>query len=148
MKQLHRSYSAITFLIEQRGEFEEAFNAMIANYHFSRKYDEFSRDNNIYGLHLMPEVPFTVTFEVDSLNEHVYLDFVSPDDFMNKEPEAKTQLFEFRIRRTMLTSPYTIKETNYQIPARDIFDAHVQLGQTHHRDEEYDLEVLSWKKVN
>lgn len=56
-------------------------------------------------------------------------------------------LFEFRLKKTNLTSPYTSREFDYQVPAKDIFEAHLMIGQTYHNDVEYDIEVLHWNTV-
>lgn len=91
--------------------------------------------------------PYVVVFNEDEDRNYLECRYVELADFENRGEDAKEHLFEVRIRRVYLTTPYRVRESDYQIPARDIFEALVALGQTHHRDEEYELKVLSWRQV-
>lgn len=95
-----------------------------------------------------PEVfPYIVIVNLRAESSTVDIEYVTPADFINREEGAKERLFEFRIKRTDRDSPYRVRESDYQIPARDLFEAHLKLGQVHHNDDRYELEVLSWKQV-
>lgn len=76
------------------------------------------------------------------------VEFITVGAFANREQgfESNLRLFEFHIKRTY-TESLNVRVSRYQIPARDILEAHVKLGQAYHNDDSYELEVLSCTQV-
>lgn len=135
------------YLIEQPGELLDAIDlskqrADLEEFGATEVLTEYTR--------LMSPIPTTypyvVVIEAGDEITTLICTFVKPSAF-TALPDDKEHLYEFSLRRSGLESPYKVRESKYQIPARDIFEAHLKLGQVHHRDEEYDLEVLSWLQV-
>lgn len=92
----------------------------------------------------LPEVyPYAIVVNCDDERNALRVSSVSFDTFKNSG-----KLFEFRLKKTSLISPYTSREFDYQIPASSVFEAHLKLGQTYHKDEEYDIEVLYFNTVS
>lgn len=154
MKVLERSgtFGNIHVLIEKAGEYEDFISQhakTICNWHLKDlTHDRLMEHHRIKGSRDIPqnEFPYILTVETDDENEILVVNYVQLKEFVS-DSEAPEHLYEFKIRRTYATSPYRVKESAFQIPAKDIFDAHLQLGQIHHRDDEYDLEVISWIQV-
>lgn len=130
-----------TYLIEGIMQLPMAIDAYFA------ETERTSEHVDIRGGEPPENYPYIVVFA--EYGEHDVLEcrYVELADFENRGEDAKEHLFEFRIRRVYLTTPYRVRESDYQIPARDIFEAMLRLGQTHHRDEEYELTVLNWRQV-
>ncbi len=104
----------------------------------------------VYGVNDLPrKYPYILicNYVDDDVFSHIATFGVTEDAFVATDPHVREHLYEFRIRRTGLESPYQIRESEHQIPAKDIFTAYMELGQTFHKDEEYLLEVLSCKQV-
>lgn len=92
----------------------------------------------------LPKVyPFAIVINCDDEHTVMSVSSVSLDAFKNSG-----KLFEFRLKKTSLVSPYKVREFDYQVPAKDVFEAHMKLGQTFHCDEDYDLEVLYFNTVS
>lgn len=92
----------------------------------------------------LPEVyPFAIVVNCDDENNALRVSSVSLDSFKDSG-----KLFEFRLKKTSLTSPYTSREFDYQVPASNAFNAYLSVGQTFHCVEEYDLEVLYFNTVS
>jgi len=72
------------------------------------------------------------------------VEFITIGSFANCDNQLR--LFEFEIKRTY-TESHNTRVSKYQIPARDIIEAHVKLGQAYHNDDSYTLEVLSCSQV-
>lgn len=130
------------FLITRMGDFDD----VIENVKDRIGYQDFPNDvvfSKCVGIVDMPtEYPYVLTVESDKVMGQLYLTFVSLEQFRDVG-----ELFEFELKRTDLVSPYTVRFNRYQVPAKDVFDAYLKLGQTHHRDEDYDLEVISCRAV-
>lgn len=136
------------YLIERLGELDLAIDD------FKPRADaacwtatELLANGHVSGLDQTPTAfPYICVMDGDDVHNQISCVFVKVGDFA-AEPDDNDHLYEFNLRRTGLESPYQVRESKYQIPARDIFEAHLKLGQVHHRDEEYDLEVISWQQV-
>lgn len=106
-------------------------------------------NKKVFGVDQLPQVyPYVVLAYADQENDFIDLSSVTLIDFENLDVDSKDHLFELVIRRKDLDSPYTEREHVYQVPAKDIFKAMVELGQEYHKDDMYDLEVVSWKQVH
>lgn len=125
-----------TYLIERRGELEEAVLHYFQG-HLPSDYCIYYDD--VPGIY-----PYVVVMLDDDEREKMSFTYVPIGVFERNEDTDQTNLYEFKLRRTYLTSPYNVVESTYQLPAKDIFKAMVELGQIFHRDEEYNLEVISW----
>ena len=133
-----KKLSSTIYLIEGPGQFDDAIRDYLGDK---------SNDYTTHPYTMPTDYPYVLVLDDDDERVALECRYVTLVDFENRGEDAKPHLFEFRIRRVYLTTPYRVRESDYQIPARDIFEAMVQLGQTHHRDEEYDLTVLSWRQV-
>lgn len=92
----------------------------------------------------LPDIyPYAIVINCDDENKVLCVSSVSLDAFKNSG-----KLFEFRLKKTSLTSPYTSREFNYQVPASNAFNAYLKIGQTYHKVEEYDIEVLYFNTVS
>lgn len=101
------------------------------------------RDNVYIEGGTLPNVyPYVLVLDIDDERCGITVAQVTLDHFKNSG-----KLFEFRLKKTMLTSPYSSRELDYQVDASDIFEAHLKLGRTFHHDEEYEIEVLSFNAV-
>lgn len=138
-------------LIENAGEFEDFIDEhckTITGWQLKDlNYLQLVKYFRLKGYQELPKVyPYVAIIEDDDDHEVLVIHHVAVDEFFAKE-DGKDHLFEFELRRSDINSPYRIRETKYQIPAKDIFKAMFLLGQAFHRDEDYLLEVLSWKQV-
>lgn len=92
----------------------------------------------------LPEAyPYVAVLWIDAEREVISVSTVTIDHFKNSG-----KLYEFRLKKTSLTSPYTSREFDYQINASSAIEAFFKLGQTFNRDEEYTLDVLHFSRVN
>ena len=130
-----------TYLIEGIAQLSMAIDAYFAETDRSAEFVDIHNDEPPKAY------PYVVVFNEYEERNVLECRYVELADFENRDEDAKEHLFEFRLQRVYLTTPYRVRESDYQIPALDIFDAMVKLGQTHHRDEEYELKVLSWRQV-
>lgn len=136
------------YRIERWGEFVEAIN------HFKPRVGLENEDasslistGRVRNADKQPhEFPYVVVLTENEIGNGINCVFVKPSAFI-ASPDDVEHLYEFSIRRTGRTSPYRVYETQYQIVARDPFAAQLRVGQVHHRDEEYDIEVISWQQV-
>lgn len=135
------------YRIDRQGELEEAVLHYFQNSNFHSKPQSVPTAYSVRYYDLPEVYPYVVVMLDDDEREEMTFEYVSLAMFERNAEEDKEHLFEFNIRRKYLTSPYRIRESMYQIPAKDIFKALVALGQAHSRDEEYELEVISWTKV-
>ena len=135
------------YRIDRRGELEEAVLHYFQNSVFHSKPQSVPTAYSVRYYDLPEVYPYVVVMLDDDEREEMTFEYVSLAMFERNSEEDKDHLFEFNIRRVYLTSPYRVRESLYQIPAKDIFKALLALGQTHSRDEEYDLEVISWTMV-
>jgi hypothetical protein len=98
-----------------------------------------------YGL-IPPAFPFLAVIDYSDEYYTLSIEYITLCDF-EESSDSAMHLFEFEIERTALESPYTVRRSLYQVPAPDILKAILQLGQTHHRDEVYDLKIVKWNQV-
>lgn len=91
--------------------------------------------------------PYVAVIDVIEEYDVIVVNGVSVKDFVATGAEGRTCLFEFNVRKTWLESPYKVRENVYQMPAKDLIEAIFKMGQTHHKDEEYLFEILSWNQV-
>ncbi|ARV77065.1 hypothetical protein PHABIO_434 [Pseudomonas phage Phabio] len=92
----------------------------------------------------LPEAyPYAIVVNCDDERNTLRVSAIDLASFNNSG-----KLYEFRLKKTDLTSPYTSREFDYQVPASSAFDALFKLGQTYNRDDEYTLEVLHIGRVN
>lgn len=139
-----------TFLIERQGELEQVVidyfkgeaDAGLIRGHVAGIPSWYS----VYYLEVPTEYPFVALLNDDDERCNIEFQYVKPSDFICID-DGSQRLFEFQLRRSMTSSPYRVVESTYQIPAKDIFEAHLKLGQTMHRSEEYELEVVSYQQV-
>lgn len=129
------------YLIEGNGQLDAAIKA------FCSEINVLFYPDNIYLGDVPNEYPYVAIMNHDNDRELVCPVYVKVTDFEKSADDDKGHLFEFNVRRVYLVSPYRVRESLYQIPAKDIFKAMIALGQAHSRDEEYDLEVISWNMV-
>lgn len=139
------------YLVHSASEVVAACRACVPNHVRYYTNDQMFMEEAVYGDKELPKVyPYVLVcnFIDDSCFAHIDVFGITADHFENRGEDAKEHLFYFRIRRTQNVSPYVVKETDYQMPGRDILEATMKVGQTFHRDEEYDLEILNWKLVH
>lgn len=109
-----------------------------------------ARIDEVYVLDVTPrpfKYPYLVLAHYDNERETIRAHYISQEHLQLPADSDDVHLFEFRIKRTDLEPPYRVRESDYQIPAKDILTAHLMLGQTHHNVDKYDLDVLSWVQV-
>lgn len=128
------------YLIERPMELSEALRELFV------EIDEDQGDYHIMTGETPMHYPYVVFFEVNTENSIVDCHYVGLSAF-RLEASDKVKLFEFNLRKTEHTSPYRVREFSYQLPARDVVDALVKLGQSHSKDELYELEVLTIEQV-
>lgn len=153
MRLLEKSqpYGFKRVLIENAGEFEDFIDEhckTIVGWKLNDlNYLQLVKYFRLKGYQELPKVyPYIAIVEDDDDHELLVIHHVALSEFVAKD-DGKDHLYEFVIRRKDLHSPYTEREIKYQVPAKDIFKAMVELGQTYHKDDQYDLEVVSWKQV-
>lgn len=139
-----------TYLIERNGDFEEVIKLIKDHVDLGfMATDEVIKDH-VGNLKNKPvDYPYVMALELDDERNYIGCYFIVTQDFKDTGG-----LFEFSLRQTR--SGYVDPQPRifeYQIPAKDIFDAMFRLGQTYHGDEneagdvKYEIEVLSWRLV-
>lgn len=131
------------YLIERPLELHVALDALFKEMECSDERDHYTIN---YGS-IPEETPYVVLFDLITNHDVVDCNYVKMSDFKSADPEGKEHLFEFKIRKTGLDSPYAIRESDYQMPAKDLPEAIFKMGQTCYRDDEYLYEILSWNQV-
>lgn len=137
------------YLIERAGELDAAidhFKIRIGGLEYMEAAEILTSSHTWFVTPIPTVYPYVVVVDGDDERDSISLTFVKPSAF-TALPDDPSHLYEFSIRRKDLNSPYRVHETKYQVVALDIFEAHVKLGQTYYRDEEYELEVISWQQV-
>lgn len=134
-----------TFLIERRGELDDVLESIKEQFgHGDTNLDAiYSRVLNGY-VSVPTSYPYVAIFTQDTMDDDFCVTFVSPEAFQSGKDES---MFDFEIKRTSNESPYVARFSRYTIVAKDIFAAHVRLGQVYHNDEAYELEVVSVNQV-
>lgn len=139
MKKLRKN----TYLIEGPGQLWEAVDQTFdenPQYKPRQAYIEAE-------VEIPDQYPYVAVIDVDVDARVITVGHVSINDFMSTDPEGKIHLYEFKVRKTSLAQPYLIREYLYQMPAKDLVEAILKTGQSHHNDE-YLFEILSWNQVN
>lgn len=98
------------------------------------------------GLVLPKVYPYILILNDMSLEDGLLdgeMEGIKLSEFSN---ETGTHLFEFELHRVFHATGKS-KTSNYQMPAKDVFDAYIKLGQTFHSEDDYDLSVLSCIQV-
>lgn len=153
MRLLEKSqpYGFKRVLIENAGEFEDFIDEhckTITGWQLKDlNYLQLVKYFRLKGYQELPKVyPYVAIIENDDAHELLVIHHVALGEFFAKE-DGKSHLYEFELRRSDRESPYRVRETKYQVPAKDLITAMLRLGQTHYCDDEYELEVVSWKQV-
>lgn len=147
------TFDFIHVLIEKAGEYEAYINQLAKELKDWKlkdlSHDQLMKYHRIKGSRYIPQqdFPFIITVEVDYAHEILVVNHVLLSDFKADE-ETSNHLFEFVIRRNYRNSPYVVRESLYQVVAKDLFEAHTTLGRTFNKIDEYDLEVMSWKIIH
>ncbi|ABY63249.1 hypothetical protein ST201phi2-1p426 [Pseudomonas phage 201phi2-1] len=162
MKKLDKTgpLKAAYYLITSYADYEKAILEYLKeNDHKPEDWgmrDQFNVNELVEGHHIKgnrelytngesPEFILCINF--DDQFVQLIVNFVSVSDFIVPEGDVPAHMYEFEIERHMRESPYRIHRSQYQVMAKDAFEAHVLVGQCYSRDEEYDLKIASWRKV-
>lgn len=143
MKKLSTELMQPTYLIERPLEFYtviDEIKSLIGLGHVTTS--EVIDHYVVMDRELPATYPYVMVVNCDDERNVLLVSVVNLSDF-----KGVGKLFEFRFKKTSLTSPYKVQEIDYQIPAIDIFEAFLKLGQTFNKDEEYVIEVLDFKTV-